>query len=144
MNSELKSENSIEINAKPEQIWFALTDPEMVAAYFWDTKVKSTWIKGGEISYTGTYDDKEYVDKGIILEIELNKILKHTYWTSFSETEYNPDSSAIITYKITELDKNSVLTVTQDKFENEESRAKTENSWNHILHNIKNLIEKTK
>jgi len=42
------------------------------------SKVQSTWVKGDEISYTGSYDDKEYIDKGIILEIEPDKILKHT------------------------------------------------------------------
>jgi uncharacterized protein YndB with AHSA1/START domain len=141
MNRQIKLETSVIINATSDRVWEALTNKEIVAQYFWGTEVISTWKKGDPIVYTGKYEGVDYEDKGIILEIETNKILKHTYWTSFSEIPYDPNISAIITYTIDNESSTSKLTVTQEGFNNEEERDKSLKSWKDILLNIKIIIE---
>lgn len=141
MNRQIKLETAIDINATSDKIWEALTNKEIVAQYFWGTEVISTWKKGESIVYAGKYEGVDYEDKGIILEIETNKILKHTYWTSFSDIPYDPNTSAIIAYLIDSESSTSKLTVTQEGFNNEEERDKSLNSWKDILLNIKNIVE---
>lgn len=141
MNRQIKLEKSININAKPDKIWDALTNKKIVAQYFWGAEVNSEWKKGGLIVYTGTYDGGSYEDKGLILEIEVNTIIKHTYWTSFSEIPYDPETSSIITYQIDANSKNSKLTVIQEGFNNDDDRDKSLKNWEDILLNIKKIIE---
>lgn len=141
MNKELKLSVSIDINASIEKVWFALTDKEMIRQYFWGTETNTDWKKGSLISFTGTWEGTTYVDKGIILEIEKKKIFKHSYWSSFWGTDYNPEDLSIITYELSTNGLQTTLSVTQEGFQDEQSREHSVGNWKGILDNIKNLVE---
>ena len=142
MDRNLKLTSSIDLNASIDKVWFALTDKEMIKQYFWGTEINADWKEGGSISYSGTWEGTEYEDKGIILKFEKNKTLKHSYWSSFWGTEYNPDDVSIITYELSENGEVTTITVTQEGFKDQQSRDHSVGNWNGILTNIKNLVEK--
>lgn len=132
---------SIDLNTLIDKVWFALTDKEMIKQYFWGTEVNSDWKEGTPISYSGIWEGVAYEDKGVILKIEKNKTLKHSYWSSFWGTEYNADDVSIITYELSGNGNQTTLTVTQDGFKDLQSRDHSVGSWKGILANIKNLLE---
>ena len=142
MNKELKLSTSIDINASIEKVWFTLTDKEMIKQYFWGTETNTDWQKGSPISFTGTWEGTTYEDKGLILEIEKEKIFKHSYWSSFWGTDYNPEDLSIITYEVSTNGSQTTLSVTQEGFKDEQSREHSVGNWKSILDNIKNLVEK--
>ena len=142
MNKSLKLSVSIDLNASIENVWFALTNKEMIKQYFWGTEVNSEWKEGTPITYSGTWEGTAYEDKGIILKIEKGKILKHSYWSSFWGTEYNADGVSIITYDLSDNGKLTTLTVTQEGFKDQQSHDHSVGSWKGILTNIKGLLEK--
>src|SRR4051812_9473220 len=97
---ELTMKTSISIQAPPTRVWEALTDPEQIKQYFFGTEAISDWKVGSPLIFKGIWEGKEYVDKGIILELEQNKKLKYNYWSSFSGTEDIPENYAHITYEL--------------------------------------------
>ena len=142
MDKNLKLTASIDLKVSIDKVWFALTDKEMIKQYFWGTEINSDWKEGSPISYSGTWEGTAYEDKGFILKIEKNKTLKHSYWSSFWGTEFNPDDVSIITYELSENGDVTTLTVTQEGFKDQQSRDHSVGNWNGILTNIKNLLEK--
>lgn len=141
MNKELKLSASVDINASIERVWFALTDKEMIKQYFWGTEINTDWEKGSPVRFTGTWEGITYEDKGFILEIEKEKIFKHSYWSSFWGTDYNPEDFSIITYELSTNGSQTTLCVTQEGFKDEQSREHSVGNWKGILDNIKNLVE---
>jgi uncharacterized protein YndB with AHSA1/START domain len=141
MNKELTLSVSIDINASVEKVWFALTDKEMIKQYFWGTETNTDWKKGSPISFTGTWEGTHYEDKGLILEIEKEKIFKHSYWSSFWGTDYNPQDLSIITYKLSANGSQTTLSVSQEGFKDEQSCEHSIGNWKGVLDNIKNLVE---
>jgi len=141
MDKNLKVSDSIEINTTVDKLWSAITDREMIKQYFYGTEVTTDWEKGSPITFTGTWQGTTYEDKGFILEIEKEKIIRHSYWSSFWGPAYNPDETSIITYELKKNNDHTVLILTQEGFKDEQSRDHSIGSWNGILNNLKNLLE---
>ena len=142
MNKQLTLTTAISINTSIDKVWFALTDKETIKKYFWGTETNTDWKVGSPISFTGTWEGTPYEDKGFILQIEKEKIFKHSYWSSFWGTDYNPDDFSIITYELIKNGNQTELTVTQERFKDEQSRDHSVSNWKAVLYNIKNLLEK--
>lgn len=142
MDKSLKLSTSIDINASIDKVWFALTNKEMIKQYFWGTETNTDWKEGSPISFSGTWEETKYEDKGFILKIEKEKTFKHSYWSSFWGTDYNPDDFSIITYELSKNGEQTNLTVTQEGFKDEQSRDHSVGNWKGIFDNIKNLLEK--
>jgi len=142
MNKQLTLTTSIIINAPFDKVWFALTDKETIKQYFWGTETITDWKEGSPISFTGTWEGTTYEDKGFILKIEKEKIFKHSYWSSFWGTDYNPNDFSVITYELIKNGNQTNLTVTQEGFKDEQSRDHSIGNWQGVLENIKNLLEK--
>jgi len=130
------------IKASRSKVWDALTNPAMIKKYMFGTDTESTWKVGGPITFTGTWEGNPYVDKGTILQIEKEKILKYNYWSSFSGTEDIPSNYANIVYQLEEQPNHVLLTITQDGIKSEEAREHSEKNWKMILNTIKELLEK--
>lgn len=142
IDKSLKVTTSIDLDTSIDKVWFALTDKEMIKQYFSGTETNTDWKEGSPISFSGTWEGTAYEDKGFILKIEKEKILKHSYWSSFWGTEYDADDLSIITYELSKNGQHSTLTVTQEGFKDMNSRDHSVNNWKGILTNIKNLLEK--
>ena len=132
----------IKIEANAEKVWNALTDPELIKQYLFGTEASSDWKVGSSITYKGVWQGKRYEDKGKILELIPNKLLKSTYWSGMSGLEDKPENYNTVTYLLDEKDNQTILTVAQDNNPTEESAAHSENNWNMVLKGIKELLEK--
>jgi uncharacterized protein YndB with AHSA1/START domain len=66
----------IEVDASAARVWAALTDPEQIANYMWGARVETDWRPGSSISWSGEYQGRAYQDKGEIVEIEPERLLK--------------------------------------------------------------------
>lgn len=137
-------EVSIDINVSVRQVWEAITDPDKIKEYFLGTTVTSNWEVGSPITFTGVWEGKPYTDKGIIKNIEEDKLFEYTYWSSFSGTPDSSENYSTISYKLEEIDKETtIMTIAQDNLKDEESREHTISNWEMVLTNIKNLLEET-
>ena len=137
----LISKASTTINASPEKVWEALTNPEIVKQYFFGTNQQSDWKKGSEITWTGEWEGKAYQDKGKILDVIPGKRLQYTYFSSMMGEEDKPENYRTVTFYLSGNGNTTEVTITQDNNKSEESRAHSEQNWKMILDALKKLLE---
>ena len=135
-------EQSIEVNASATAMWDVLTNPKKIAVYLYGTETITTWEPGAEIIFQGEYEGQTYKDKGRVLEVELNKRLKYSYWSGFSGLEDLPENYFDVTYIIEDKGDSCKFTWAQSGFKNEESLAHSENNMPNMLKVMKELAEK--
>jgi uncharacterized protein YndB with AHSA1/START domain len=134
---------SIAISTTSDKVWQALTAPEIVKQYMFGAEVISDWQKGSLLIYKGEWEGKPYEDKGTILEIEPNKLLKATYFSALSGLEDKPENYNTVTYELSpEAEGQTKLSVTQDNNPSQEAADKATENWGMMLNAIKELLEK--
>lgn len=131
----------IAINVPAAKVWEALTHPKLVKEYLFGTNVVSDWQKGSSISYKGEWEGTPYEDKGEILEIEPNKVLKTTYFSSASGQEDVQDNYQVITYTLAEKDDKTTLTITTESSKDQASANQSAENWDTVLKSMKDLLE---
>jgi uncharacterized protein YndB with AHSA1/START domain len=141
METKLIAKATIKINAPASKVWEALTKPELIKKYFFGTEAISDWKVGSPILFKGIWEGKEYMDKGIILRSEREKLFEYTYLSSFSGLEDVPENYATITYKLVPENSGTKLTVTQDNIATEETKQHSEQNWSSVLNALKELLE---
>lgn len=131
---------SILINASMEEVWEALTKPELVKQYFFGTDLQTTWEVGSPILFKGEWEGKEYVDKGVVQSFEPEKSLSYTYRSGMEEGPDVPESYKLITYEIKQKDSGVELSICQTA-DTEEKAKHSEGNWNMVLDGMKKMLE---
>src|SRR5690625_7173321 len=85
-----------------------LTNTVKIKEDLFGTEVITDWEIGSPIIFQGEYDGQQYKDKGNVIENKKNELLKYDYWSGFSGLEDKPENYSLVTYKIENLDDNSV------------------------------------
>ncbi len=142
MTTDLILNISVTIHASKSKVWNALIDPEQIKKYLFGTETKSDWKAGSPITFSGVWEGKSYIDKGTILEIEKEKLLKYNYWSSFSGTEDKPENYANVTYALEDHHGITIFHLTQDGIKTKEAQDHSELNWKMVLNSLKDLLEK--
>lgn len=132
----------VTIKVDAARVWDALTNPKLIKRYLFGTDAKSDWKVGSSITYTGVWEGKTYEDKGTILELVPNRLLKSTYWSSFSGKPDTPENYNMVTYALSQNGRETTLTVTQDNNPTRESADHSTENWKKVLAAMKDLLEK--
>jgi uncharacterized protein YndB with AHSA1/START domain len=141
MNTDLTILKSIDINSSPTKIWEVLTNPKMIEQYFIGAETITNWEVGNEIIFIHIYKGEKFINKGVVIEFNPGHLLSYTYWTAFSNTEDKPENYTIITYKLSEINDKTNLTLTQINFKSIEWYQGLEIGWNKVLAKIKEIAE---
>ncbi len=146
MKDKITARVSANIKAPVSKVWEALTKPQLIKQYFFGTEASSDWKVGSPITFKGTWEGKSYEDKGTILNIEPNKLIKYSYWSSMSGIEDKPENYVNISYELSEDINNNrtKLTIIQDNIPDEKMKKHTEENWKQVLDNLTKLLEKQK
>ena len=132
----------ITIKAGSARVWDALTNPRVIKQYLFGTEAKSDWKVGSPITYTGVWEGKTYEDKGKIVELVPNRLLKSTYWSSMGGKPDTPENYNTVTYALAQNGGETTLTVTQDNNPTRESADHSTENWKMVLKAMKELLEK--
>ena len=142
MDKNLIASSNINIQSTPKKVWDVLTNPVKIKEYLFGTEVITDWKIGSSIIFQGEYDGQRYKDKGNVIENKKNESLKYDYWSGFSGLEDKPENYSLVTYKIENLDDNSVnFTWHQQGFSSEEGKCHIEEGLKAMLEKIKELAE---
>jgi uncharacterized protein YndB with AHSA1/START domain len=142
MSANFIAKASTTISAPASRVWEALTNPELIKQYFFGTQAVSDWKEGSTLEFKGVWEGKEYLDKGVILKSQPEKLFQYTYYSSFSNLPDAPENYANISYELHEQDGQTTLTVKQENVANEEARKHSEQNWMHVLEGLKALLER--
>jgi len=140
--TDLEARSSINIKASPEEIWKAMTTPELIKQWFFGVDTYTDWQVGSPLVHRGVWQGKPYEDKGEILRIDPPKLLVHTHWSAVSGIPDRPENHEEITWELSDRDGATELTITEQNLSSEEARAVSEQGWKAALNNLKELLEK--
>jgi uncharacterized protein YndB with AHSA1/START domain len=142
MTKGFESKISVAIDAPRTRVWQALTDPEDVRQYLHGTKMSTDWKVGGPITWTGEWKGQEYVDKGTVLAVEPERLLRTTHWSSMGGSEDKPENYHTVTYELSGDGKKTTLTLTQDNNPSPEAAEQmAQNNWRPVLEGLKQVAE---
>jgi uncharacterized protein YndB with AHSA1/START domain len=141
MNSQFTARATTTINAPVSKVWQALVNPELIKQYLFNTDVISDWKVGSPITYKGEWQGKTFEDKGEILEIEPEKILKSTHWSPLSGVPDSPENYHTVTYTLSGKGDSTEVMITQDNNATEDEKAHSEKNWQTVLKGMKDLLE---
>jgi uncharacterized protein YndB with AHSA1/START domain len=141
MTNDLGASSSIIINAAIEEVWKAITTPELIKQWFFGVDTESDWKVGSPLVHRGDWQGKPYVDKGEIVRIDLPRLLVHTHWSDLSGKPDSPENYQEVSWVLSERDGATELTITEHNFPSEETKAVSEESWKTVLNNLKELLE---
>lgn len=141
MKSNVKGRVGITINAPSEKVWKGLTDPKLIKQYFFGTDAKSDWKKGSPITFSGEWEGRKYQDKGTVLDVTPERLLKYNYWSSMSGIEDKPENYVVITYEVFPGGNTTDLVITQENIPNEEMKKHSEDNWRKVLEGLKKVVE---
>jgi uncharacterized protein YndB with AHSA1/START domain len=114
----------------------------VVKQWFFGVDTETDWTVGSPIVHRGEYQGKPYEDKGTILEFEPDRRLVHTHWSPASGVPDSLENYQRVTWSLTDLGGKTELTVEEVNLPSEEARQVSEQSWEMVLGNLKDLLER--
>jgi uncharacterized protein YndB with AHSA1/START domain len=131
------------INAPAEQVWQALTRPELVKKYFFNTDLVTDWKVGSPLFFRGEWDGKAYEDRGTVLSFEPMRSFSYNYWSSFSGFPDEPARRQIIRYELEPGDDGIHVAVHQSNVDTQERADHSGKNWRAVLEACKTFVEGT-
>ncbi|WP_395404324.1 SRPBCC domain-containing protein [Arthrobacter sp. UC242_113] len=135
------AEASVAVAAQPERVWKALTDPVDIKEYFLGTNVASTWREGEPVTFEGEWQGKSYQDKGTVLEVRPNELLRISHYSPLSGLPDEPDSYHTVEYGLEPVAEGTRVSITQGNNKSDEEAAESEKLWAMVLGNLKEYLE---
>ncbi len=138
----LTTKGSIVINSKAESIWDVLTNPDKIKQYLFGSEAITDWKVGHPVIFQRNSGGKIYRDKGEILDVVPNKLLKFSYWSSQEGYDDIPENYSLITYTLeTDKDNTIKLTYLREKIPIEFEQKNQERYLPGMLENIKKIAK---
>jgi uncharacterized protein YndB with AHSA1/START domain len=127
------------IQATPERIWQALTDPDLTEQYFFGNRVKSDWDHGSAIEYVNAEGGVDA--DGEILEKEDHRRLVTTFKPAWApDVQGAPPGT--VTWEIEPRDGTCTLKLTHAGFDfSSPAAAQVDQGWEMLLNGVKTLLE---
>jgi uncharacterized protein YndB with AHSA1/START domain len=142
MAENFSNKKTVTIHSPVVTVWQALTDPLMIRQYFFGVEMKSDWKEGSTIIVKGEWEGKNFEGKGKVLQVETQKLLRHSYWSNMSGLPDTPENYHIITYELTAKNGSTKLTLTEENLATQDMRDRSGKLWDMVFDNMKKLLEK--
>src|SRR4051794_11114035 len=90
--------STVLIDASPERVWDVITDPAATKEFMFGTELSTDWTVGGDIRWRGTWQGKDYEDKGEVLAFEPEHKLVFTHFSPLGGDEDAPENYHRLTW----------------------------------------------
>ena len=127
------------INGAIDQVWQAITDPDMTVQYFYGTRVDSDWEVGSAINYLNP--DGTLASEGHIISIDAPKRLEFTFQALWDE-DLVAEGPAREVWALAEINGMVELTIElYDVEPNSKTLDDFANGFPYIVSGLKSLVE---
>lgn len=131
----------IRINATPERVWQALTDPEQTRKYFFHAGVYSSFTAGSPIAFRGRmFWIIPFEMKGVVLRAVPGRFLQYTLQNGHGAS----GNISTVTDTLTYENGQTLLSIADDVGDApgaERRLARSEKGWDKILAGLKKEVE---
>ena len=142
MKNNLIAKASVTIDAPIAKVWDALVNPEAIKEYMFGTDVASDWHEGSPITWKGEWQGKAYEDKGVIRQLQPERLLQYAHFSPLSGLPDHPENYHTVTIELTDKGNQTVVSLAQDNNSTEEAREHSEKNWGMMLAGLKTFLEK--
>ena len=129
------------VDADPQTVWRALTDPDQVSRWMVGTEVSSDWRVGSPITWRGEMDGRSYEDKGEILAADEPTRLSMTHYSPLMGQADEPENYHTVTYELAREGDGTVVRLSQDGNESAEQAEQFSANWQSMLDALKSTVE---
>lgn len=129
----------VDIRAKPERVWQALTDPDLTQQYYFNTRVESDWKPGSDIRYRNAQGGVDL--EGEILDAAPPRRLVTTFKPTWAPDVTGAPPSTV-SWEIVPSGETCKLTLTHAGFDpNSPAAEMIHQAWSQTLSALKNMLE---
>lgn len=132
-----------EIDAPPEKVWEALTDPELIKKYMFGSEVTTDWKPGSPITWKGEFEGRAYEDKGEIITVEPGRRLEVTHFSPLTGQEDRPENYHRVSYELQQSDAGTSVRLAQDNSSSAEEAEHSGANWQVMLDGLKRVVEQS-
>jgi len=128
------------IKASQEEVWDAITKPEIVARFFHGARVESTYEVGSKLRSVSPDGTQTWGDN-TVLECDPPRRLVHT-WRSLYDPAMAAEPESRVTWEIEAQPGGfAKLTLVHDRLDSSPKTATSVQGWSYILSNLKTVVE---
>jgi uncharacterized protein YndB with AHSA1/START domain len=132
-----------EIDAPPEKVWQALTDPQLIKKYMFGSEVRTDWKPGSPITWQGEFEGRKYMDKGEIIAAEPGRRLEVTHFSPLTGQEDRRENYHRVSYELQQTDGGTSVRLTQDNSSSAEEAEHSAATWQMMLDGLKKVAEQS-
>ncbi|HET9202842.1 MAG TPA: SRPBCC family protein [Acidimicrobiia bacterium] len=129
------------VEAPKEEVWEALTDPDLISRYMFGTEVSTDWEVGSPITWKGEWDGRSYQDKGTILELKPRRLLRYSHFSPLSGMADSPENYHTVTIEIAGDGSTTTVHLSQDNNETPDAREHSAANCQTMLDGLKDVVE---
>ncbi len=140
---DLVATKAIIIEAPASKVWDALTNPELMKEWMYETEINisTDWRVGSPITIYGHLHRIKFENKGTVLKFEPERVLQYSHLSSLSRLADEPKNYSIFEFILTPRDNKTSLTLTLSNFPTESILKHLVFYWNVTLEILKRRIE---
>ena len=128
------------IQADPERVWNAMTDPDLVSEWM----MEQPWSDsnpGSSITWSGEYDGRTFEDRGEIVDIDHTKRLVHTHFSPMSGAEDVPENYHQVEWSLVDRGDSTDLTLKMP-IDSDVQAEEFKSNWETMLDALKEVAER--
>ncbi|MEO8770370.1 MAG: SRPBCC family protein [Ferruginibacter sp.] len=133
--------STILLNATKEKVWDALTKPELVKLWLFNSDMITNWEVGSSIQFKTEWDGGVFEQWGSILEVRINELIKYNLFAPRPNLEDKPENYFITTYILTVEHRQTKLEFIQEDNRSGAVQEEPGGEENPILQSLKKIVE---
>lgn len=134
------------IDAPADQVWKALTTPEIIKTYFFGADIQSDWKVGSPVTIKGEMKGKAYEDKGEVRSFDPERRLAFSHFSPSTGQADAPENYHLVAYDLEPEGERTKVTLTQSnlnggvKHSDVKNRAEYEKNWAMVLDGLQKAV----
>ncbi|MBI3352765.1 MAG: SRPBCC domain-containing protein [Nitrospirae bacterium] len=133
--------SKLKIKATSEQVWDALTKPELVKQWQYGSELSTDWKVGSEIRFKSAWEGKIFEQWGTVLEVSPHKKLRYNLFAPRPDLQDAPENYFEMEYKLTEHGEHVLLEIIQKDNRPGAVQEEPQGEENPVLKMLKDIIE---
>ncbi|WP_276134066.1 SRPBCC family protein [Polluticoccus soli] len=133
--------SAITINATKEKVWDALTKPELVKLWQFDSDLTTDWQVDSDIRFTTRLDGTVMEQWGRVLDIRPLELLRYSLFAPGPDIEDKPENYFIMSYILTDDEGNTNLEIRQEDNRPGAVQEEPQGEENPVLQLLKKVVE---